>query len=700
MFCKASRIIVLAVLLGNTFLASAVFAQTEDSKLKKPSAIDKRIAVLVSDLMQYQHLSKKKFTDDISSRAFDIYIKRLDPIKVYFLQSDIDEFKASRESLDDEITRGKYDVAFAIFNRFLKRVDQRVATAHELIEMEHDFTVDEDMALDADELDFPKTDEEARERWRKRIKYSLLLFKSEAMDAEENEEKAKNLDKRDPKQRLKDRYTAFSKRMHQYDNKEVIELFISAVTNAFDPHTSYMSQATFDNFIINFGLKLEGIGATLQSTDDGLTQIKRIVPSGPADKHGKLEVDDKIVAVGQGDEGEMVDITWMKLDDVVKMIRGDEGKKVRLGVLKPNDNEIKTYKIVREKIELKDSQAKGQIFEAGKKIDGSPFKIGVIDLPSFYTGMDGGGDAGAEREVSTTKDMRRILEDFDSKGVDALVLDLRRNGGGSLPEAIDATGLFIDRGPVVQVKDPQGLVEIYDDTQRGTSWSKPMIVLTSKFSASASEILAGAIQDYNRGLVVGDTTTHGKGTVQQLVNLTRLVLRTPNPDENIFGALKITLQQFYRPNGDSTQLRGVESDIVLPSITDHMDVAESDLDYAVAFDNIKPAQYSKVGLVNAEMRKALREKSSARVAESEKFKKQLRRIAIYKDQKDRKTVSLNEEKFFARRKEISAEKEDEKVIQDQVNSNDNDIERTYYLDEVFQITVDYLKALGDERGNG
>ena len=686
----------LVALLFSGSLSVTAHGQTDD-RLTKPTAVDRRIALLVSDLMQNAHLSKKPFTDASSARAFDLFIKRLDPIKLYFTQADVDGFDISRERFDDEIKSGKYDAAFEIFKTFRQRVDQRVELAKELIDAEHDFSIDEDLVIDPDELSFPKSDEEARDRWRKRIKYDLLLENSKRKEKEENPDSQPEdrwNDQRDAKQLLRDRYNAFFKRIHQYDNKDVIEMFISAVTNAFDPHTSYMSQATYDNFVINFGLKLEGIGATLQSTDDGLTQIKRIVPSGPADKHGKLEVDDKIVAVGQA-EGEMVDITWMKLDDVVKMIRGKKGTVVRLGVLKPNDNEIKTYKIVREKIELKDSQAKGEIFEAGQKPNGQgPYKIGVIDLPSFYTGFEDEGGGG--EEVSTTKDLRRILENFNSNGVDALVLDLRNNGGGSLPEAIDATGLFIDEGPVVQVKDWKGKVEVYDDTDRGRAWSKPMVVLTSKFSASASEILAGAIQDYNRGLVIGDSSTHGKGTVQQLINLSRMVYNTAEPPENTFGALKITLQQFYRPNGDSTQLRGVQSDIILPSLTDHMDVAESDLEYPVDFDSISPASYSKNELISSQIRQALTQASTQRISSSEDFQREQRRIKIYRDQKDRKSISLNEEKFFARRKELNAENEDEKIIQEQANAADKKIERNFYLDEVFNITVDYLKMLRQE----
>ena len=292
--------------------------------------------------------------------------------------------------------------------------------------------------------------------------------------------------------------------------------------------------------------------------------------------------------------------------------------------------------------------------------------------------------------ASTTTDVRNILDDFNEQGVDALVLDLRRNGGGSLKEAIDCTGLFIDRGPVVQVKDAYGKVQIHEDERAGVSWTKPMVVMTSKFSASASEILAGAVQDYSRGLVVGDETTHGKGTVQSLVDLDRIFFRTAQT-KNQFGALKITMQQFYRPNGDSTQKRGVLADIVLPSISNHMDVGESDLDYAVAFDQVPAASFNSYGLVGNNILSSLRKKSQERIAGSEEFKKDQRQIAKYVEFKERNSVSLNKEKFDARRKEFDAEEEDKKAMEEQLN-DDTEIKRDYYMEEVLDITVDYMNA--------
>ncbi len=324
-----------------------------------------------------------------------------------------------------------------------------------------------------------------------------------------------------------------------------------------------------------------------------------------------------------------------------------------------------------------------------------PRKIGVIDLPSFYADMSASSRRSDEVR-STTEDVRRILEDFKTQDVDCVVLDLRRNGGGSLREAIDCTGLFIDYGPVVQVKDAYGQVHKHNDEAVGMAWDKPLIVLTSKFSASASEILAGAVQDYGRGLVVGDTTTHGKGTVQNLVNLNQLLFKVENPP-NMFGALKITMQQFYRPNGDSTQQRGVLADITLPSISDHMDVGESDLDYPVEFDRISPAKYTKMQMVSNDVLTALQQRSQERVAKSEDFVNRNKNIAEYIKQKERKSVTLNEEKFNARRKELNAEKEDEKTIEDQINHSSDEIQKTFYLTEVFNIASDYLDLIDKDK---
>jgi carboxyl-terminal processing protease len=363
---------------------------------------------------------------------------------------------------------------------------------------------------------------------------------------------------------------------------------------------------------------------------------------------------------------------------------------VRLGIKRTGEAETQIHRIVRAQIELKDSEAEGEVIEVGRKPTGEPYKIGVIDLPSFYMDME--ASRLSTNYKSTTRDVKKILENFKSQGAEVVVLDLRRNGGGSLVEAIQLTGLFIDEGPVVQVKDSEGNVEHYDDTDAGMVWSGPLVVVTSKFSASASEILAGAVQDYHRGIIVGDKSTHGKGTVQTLRELGERLFPIPNPPNQ--GAIKITVQQFFRPSGDSTQQRGVMADIELPARTTHYPVGESDLEYALPFSKVTPVSFAAFDMVNAELLTALRERSEKRIAASEDFKKVNESIARYLAQKEQKTISLNEEKYFAVRANFDASKEEEKELEDS-QSEKQGIQRNYYLDEVLSIAADYVGALSD-----
>jgi carboxyl-terminal processing protease len=364
---------------------------------------------------------------------------------------------------------------------------------------------------------------------------------------------------------------------------------------------------------------------------------------------------------------------------------------VRLEVDPADNSERKILTITRDRIELKDSEARSEIIERGKKADGTPYRLGVIQLPSFYMDMDG-ARLGLPDFKSTTRDVRRLLEQFNKQNVDAVVIDLRWNGGGSLTEAVNMTGLFIDDGPVVQVKGPDGRTQPYKDQEPGMAWEGPLVVIINKFSASASEIFAGAVQDYGRGVVIGDHATHGKGTVQQLFNLGEALFRIreiPN-----MGALKLTIQQFYRPGGDSTQNRGVVSDIELPSITTHLDVGESDLDYALAFNRVNPLQHDMYHMVEAKLIEGLRKRSQQRMAQSDYFQKATREIARYEEQKDRKTVTLNLEKFLAERKELDAEKQQEELFNDMTDPTRPVYEMDGYGEEALDITVDYLDLLG------
>ncbi|MGD9637402.1 MAG: carboxy terminal-processing peptidase, partial [Pirellulales bacterium] len=440
-------------------------------------------------------------------------------------------------------------------------------------------------------------------------------------------------------------------------------------------------------------LELDGIGASLRS-EDGYTTVHNIIPGGAADTDGRLKTGDKIVGVGQGDSGPMEDIVDMKLNDVVEKIRGKRKTVVRLEVDPADESERKTYTITRDRIELKDSEARSEIIKRGTKPDGQPYQIGVIQLPSFYMDMDG-ARLGLPTYKSTTRDVRRLLDEFNQKGVDAVVIDLRWNGGGSLTEAVNMTGLFIDTGPVVQVKGPDGRIDPYQDPEAGMVWKGPLVVMINKFSASASEIFAGAIQDYGRGVVIGDHSTHGKGTVQQLYDLGNALFRAGGAKN--LGALKMTIQQFYRPGGDSTQNRGVVSDIELPSLTTQLEVGESDLDYAMKFDQVQPLPHDMYHMVDGQMVQGLRNLSQQRVDKADFFAREKRRIQRYEEQKDSKTVTLNKEKFLAERKEMNADKEEEEIYDDLSDPNRPVFRMDDYDKEALDITVDYLNMLGGHK---
>jgi carboxyl-terminal processing protease len=669
------------------------------------SAADRQIVNFSSALMEGRHLSRHRLDDEISKRTLSTFIKELDPLKLFFYQQDVDEFMTQEKQLDDQIKGGDIRFAYAVFNRFLQRVDERVNTAVALLDQSHDFTIDEEMIRDADAATFPKSPEEAQERWRQRVKFDLLKettdepkVAKDKKDKKEPAEASKPPETDEVKmakavEKLRKRYNSIRKSWNQTDNDELLERYLSSMTTGFDPHSDYMSPSTLDNFNITMRLELDGIGASLRS-EDGYTTVNNIIPGGAADKDGKLKPGDKIVGVGQGAEGPMEDIVDMKLNDVVEKIRGKRKTVVRLEVDPADESGRKTYTITRDRIELKDSEARSEIVPWGKKPDGQPYQVGVIQLPSFYMDMDG-ARLGLPTYKSTTRDVRRLLEEFNKKNVDAVVIDLRWNGGGSLTEAVNMTGLFIDTGPVVQVKGPDGRIDPYQDPEAGMVWKGPMVVMINKFSASASEIFAGAIQDYGRGVVIGDHSTHGKGTVQQLYDVASVLFRN-GTDQNL-GALKMTIQQFYRPGGDSTQNRGVVSDIELPSLTTQLEVGESDLDYALKFDKVPALPHDMYHMVDGQVLQGLRNLSQQRIDKADFFAREKRRIQRYEEQKDAKTVTLNKEKFLAERKELNADKEEESIYDDLSDPNRPVFRLDDYDKEALDITVDYLNLLGGHK---
>ena len=664
-------------LAGIVLLPTFSFANEGGSPSPGPN--DRQITLAVKSYLEREHFLRKPIDDEIAARWFNTFLAALDPLKIYFLQSDVDSFAERKSSLDDLVRRGDVSFAYEVYDRFLERVDERIPIVEELLNSKLDFNQKESIVIDRDIAVWAKTQDEVRDKWKKRIKYDLLVQKMEKVAPEEARKK------------LLRRYTSFAKRMHQMNADELLETYLSSLTSSLDPHTSFMSPGTLENFEITMRLQLDGIGASLKG-EDGYTTVAELVPGGAADKDGRLKKKDRIVGVGQDREGEMVDVVDMNLNDVVKLIRGKRGTVVRLKVIPVSQTVPKVYDIVRAKIELQDSAARGEIIEEGVKVDGSPWRIGVINLPSFYMDMAAARQGQADYK-SSTRDCRELLEGFRKEGVDCVALDLRNNGGGSLPESISLTGLFIDTGPVVQIKDADQRVQQYDDLEPGVVWDGPLVVLVNKFSASASEIVAGAIQDYRRGLVIGDSATHGKGTVQSLLDLGRqLFQRLPNAPS--LGALKITMQQFYRPSGLSTQMEGVKSDVQLPSITDHLPVGESDLDNAIPFDRVGKADFTATNDVNESMLETLQQRSTVRVADDEEFQELATDIARYEERKNEKTLSLLESDFVREWNEgKAADKEEEEKQEENAGPRRPVVRRDFYFDEAMRVTTDYLSVL-------
>jgi carboxyl-terminal processing protease len=728
----ARRRTLLAVV-GLCLVAVGVAAPLAPARPGMPSRdAEGRISLYVSQLMDQKHLSQMRLNDEISRRALNLFLETLDPMKLYFYMSDVEKFASESTKIDDYLQGRNLEIAKRIFDVFLDRVNERTEVAQRLVDAPHDFTIDESMDRDPEKIDWIADRAEADERWRKRVKYDLLLQiaddaesdDSNDDEADEDSGEAVALSEAAAKEKLHKRYRSINQRWEQTDNDELLEMFLSAVTMSFDPHSSYMSPRSLDDFIIQMRLELDGIGASLESKY-GETVVRQIVPGGAADKDGRLRVDDVITGVGQGADGEIVDITDMKLTEVVRKIRGKPGTIVRLEVKTAGGAGLQIYDITRARIELKDSEARSAILMRGPngeelngddsvKVAGSPgdaqeasgqvieqrqaggpvFRIGVISLPSFYMDMEGRRNGRADYK-STTRDVRRLLDDFIRNEVDLVIVDLRFNGGGSLPEAVDTTGLFIDQGPVVQVKGPNGRPQPYPDQDPGAVWTGPLVVLCNKFSASASEIFAGAIQDYGRGIVVGDRSTHGKGTVQELKDLGELILPFNPPN---YGALKMTIQQFYRPGGDSTQNRGVISDVELPSVISHWEgISESDLDYALKFDRVLPLPHDNYQQAPPQVLEELRRRSEERVNESAYFAREKRRIENYLNRMKDPTLTLNKERFLAERAELNTEKDQEDLFEDLQIGDRPVFPNTPYNHEVVAIALDYLELLGDDR---
>ena len=594
----------------------------------------------MAGMLQNSHYARIPFDEKLSERILKDYLNDLDPAHVYFEKGDIEEFeKKYGRRLQDFLIRGRcMEPANEIYAKYVERVRERLTHANELLR-EKEFTFDsEDSVLRTrKDVDWPADAEDAKKLWEKEITEDLLsevLRRGtiERLAADQGKENPL-LDDPSPAEKIILRNERVLHSVEEADEEDIANYFLSAVARSHDPHTDYLSAREMERFRSGMGNSLVGIGALLQAEDDGATKIMGIVVAGPADKQGQLQLNDRIVGVDPLNDGNMVDIMFMKIDHVVELIRGKKGTQVKLKV-EPADGapgETAFVTITRDKVELKDELAQAEVVIT-ERADGSKRKIGWLTLPSFYLDFEDG-------DPSVSKDMEKLLTRLNAEKIDGLVLDLRRNGGGSLEEVRRITGFFVGRGPVVQVKDTFGRIESKDALFRQPLYKGPLVVMTDKSSASASEILAGALQDYNRGVVVGDSSTFGKETVQQPMEIGRFFRFFENPDRA--GFLKATIQTFYRVSGSSTQLRGVEPDIKVPSLTDALDVGEAWLDHPLPHDNIRQApDFRPLNEANI-FRPVLVERSEKRMKQSKDFLYTIEDIERTKKRLDSNRISLN-----------------------------------------------------------
>ncbi len=565
-----------------TLLACATLPFSVVSAPLTPAPEHSFSAVLVAKFITQFHYKKNKLDDTQSKAILSKYIDIMDPNRNIFTQKDIEKFNLYSSILDDAIRDGNLSPAFSIYRKYNQRRIERADFALQRLTQAFDFTIDEQYQFDRSESSWPKDKKALNEIWRKRVKNDILTL---ILSKKSDEEIQKRLDKR---------YKRIKTRSKQVKPEDVYEAFINAYLITIEPHTAYFSPRTSENFNINMRLSLEGIGAVLQTVGD-YTVVKKTIPGGPAEMSGQFQSEDRISSVGQGVDGKMEDVVGWRIGDVVALIRGPKNTVVRLQLL-PKGNEDSPGKIVtitRDKIKLEEQHAKKSIIEVPN--GNSTSRIGVITIPTFYMDFEAARH-GDKNYVSTTRDTRKLLKELQAEKIDGLVINLANNGGGSLPEAISLTGLFIESGPVVQVRDSENKLDINEDTDISIAYRGPVIVLVNRYSASASEIFAGAMQDYGRATIVGETT-YGKGTVQQVLDLNRHAPR----NSPILGQLKLTMAQFFRVNGDSTQNRGVIPDIKFPTAESSSELGESALDNALPWARIEAANYKPYGLIRDDL---------------------------------------------------------------------------------------------------
>jgi carboxyl-terminal processing protease len=619
-----------------TFVLSAVllaFAVAVQPIRAKSDA--EQVSVSVGRLLEEGHYTHQPLNDDVSRKFLRTYLELLDFSHLFFTQQDVDRLSAKyATALDDDVLLGNLKPAYEVYDLYTKRVDDRVTKIKAMLKEPVDFKNDGTIELSRQKASWPKDDADADAIWRGRIASELLQEHLSEHPIEPGP------------QLIARRYDRLARNVHEQDKEEQVKLFLDALAQAYDPHSEYLSKADLKNFSINMGLSLVGIGAMLR-TEDGYAKIESLVPGGPAQTDGRLKVGDRISAVAQGN-AEFNDVRDMRLDKVVEQIRGKKGTKVRLLIIPadaPDPSKRKTIELVRDEIKLKDQEARADII-IKKDENGEPVKLGWITLPSFYADMD-------KHQKSTTKDVLMLLKRLKKENIAGLIVDLRRNGGGSLEEAIALTGLFLKSGPIVQTKGSNGNIVVSSDPDPGIAYGGPLVVLTSRQSASASEIFAAALQDYGRALIVGDKNTFGKGTVQTILEIGRFTSLLGNRSQED-GALKLTIQKFYRVAGGSTQLHGVASDIVLPSLSDLPEYGESALKNCLAYDEVPKARFTKWSDSSHQLFvDELKRRSETRVEANQEFRYVMEDMERLRKRLDENHISLNED---VRRSEMNEDK--------------------------------------------
>ncbi|HEY6643762.1 carboxy terminal-processing peptidase [Povalibacter sp.] len=637
LFSLPALLIACALLAGTAQAPVANAVATASTQDLSPTERQRRVSKLVSNVIERSHYRQSPINDPVSSLVLDRFVEQLDGGRSYFLASDVAEFERYRYQLDDAVVSGKLEPVFAIFNRFQVRNRERIAYALELLKTEPDFSVDEYFEFDRAKAPWAKSPADLNEIWRQRVKNDAVsLMLTEKPWAETRDV-------------LQKRYERVLKRTEQITSDDIFEVFMNAFAHVFDPHSSYFSPRNSEEYRIQMSLSYEGIGASLQLVDDYVT-VLNVLPGGAAAASSQINVNDRIIAVGEGRNGKPVDVVGWRLDDVVQLIRGKVNTTVHLQILPagaaPGSPQKDIY-LTRSKVTLEAQASKKEIRKV--KRGDAELTIGIINVPSFYQDFEA-KSAGEKEYRSTTRDVRKLIEELRAEKMDALVMDLRGNGGGHLTEATALSGLFIPAGPIVQLRETGGRVEVLDDPEPTIAWDGPMIVLVDRFSASASEIFAAAIQDYGRGVVVGQQT-YGKGSVQNLYPLDRYALG-PEPG---FGQLTVTIGKYYRVTGESTQHRGVQPDISMPTAISTEEVGESTRESALPWDRIRPVEFGREAQLTQAVA-TLEQSHQRRIAEDADFVSLLGDLDSFEKVRSQKKVSLSLQKRIAEREAQEAER--------------------------------------------